>query len=163
MRKTIIGVMGPGSNATENDKQNAYTLGQLIAEKGWFLLTGGRNAGVMDAASKGAKNKNGFTIGIIPTSDNTNTSEFVDVAIITSMASARNNINVLSCDVVIACGMEAGTASEVAMAIKAGKNVIMLTDNEEAKSYFRNLRPDKVDVVQSPQEAVDRVSSLLSM
>ncbi|MBP9690539.1 TIGR00725 family protein, partial [Candidatus Woesebacteria bacterium] len=141
MRKTIIGVMGPGSNATENDKQNAYTLGQLIAEKGWFLLTGGRNAGVMDAASKGAKNKNGFTIGIIPTSDNTNTSEFVDVAIITSMASARNNINVLSCDVVIACGMEAGTASEVAMAIKAGKNVIMLTDNEEAKSFFRNLRP----------------------
>jgi len=33
------------------------------------LLTGGRNVGVMDAASLGAKAANGLTIGILPTDD----------------------------------------------------------------------------------------------
>ena len=66
MRKIIIGVMGRGENATANDLQNAYILGQLIAKQGWVLLTGGRNVGVMDAVSKGAKSADGLTIGILP-------------------------------------------------------------------------------------------------
>ncbi len=95
MRKLIVGVMGPGASATTAQKQNAYQLGQLIAQQSWVLLTGGRNVGVMDAASLGAKAANGLTIGILPT-DNTNAiSEAVDIAIITDIGNARNNINVL--------------------------------------------------------------------
>jgi uncharacterized protein (TIGR00725 family) len=85
MRKIIIGVMGPGANATETDLQNAYKLGKLIAQSGWVLLTGGRNAGVMDAASKGAKAANGLTIGILPTNDTSAVSNAVDIAIVTDM------------------------------------------------------------------------------
>ena len=59
MRKIIVGVMGPGKNATANDLQNAYTLGQLIAKQGWILLIGGRNLGAMDTLSKGAKSAEG--------------------------------------------------------------------------------------------------------
>lgn len=55
MAKTIIGVMGPGDDATKKDLDNAYTLGKLIAKQNWTLLNGGRNVGVMDAASRGAK------------------------------------------------------------------------------------------------------------
>jgi Predicted Rossmann fold nucleotide-binding protein len=66
MKKTIIGIMGPGESATSTDLENAYQLGQLIAEAGWILLTGGRNVGVMDAANKGAKSANGLTVGILP-------------------------------------------------------------------------------------------------
>jgi uncharacterized protein (TIGR00725 family) len=51
----IIGVMGPGEQATAVDVQMAYDLGQKIAAAGWVLLTGGRPAGVMEAASRGAK------------------------------------------------------------------------------------------------------------
>ncbi len=61
MKKIIIGVMGPGEKATVTDVQNAYELGKFIAQKGWVLLTGGRNVGVMDAANKGAKSVNGLT------------------------------------------------------------------------------------------------------
>ena len=161
MRKTIIGMMGPGNSATDKDKKYAFKLGQLIAENGWVLLTGGRDAGVMNEASKGAKDKGGLTIGIIPTGDNEHTSEYVDIAIITAMSSARNNINVLSSDVVVACGMEAGTASEVAMALKADKNIILLTDNQEGNIFFKNLRPKKVTVVNSPEEAMERMINLL--
>ena len=96
MRKIIVGVMGPGADATAADLAYAYELGKLIAQQGWVLLTGGRNVGVMEGASQGAKAANGLTIGILPTDDTNGISEAVDIAIITDMGNARNNINVLS-------------------------------------------------------------------
>ncbi|NMG05438.1 LOG family protein [Brasilonema sp. UFV-L1] len=139
MRKIIIGVMGPGEKATAVDMQKAYELGKLIATQGWVLLTGGRNVGVMDAASRGAKSVDGLTIGILRDHDNDGISEAVDIAIFTDMGNARNNINVVSSDVVIACGMGAGTASEVSLALKANKKVILLSVDEETKNFFQKL------------------------
>ncbi len=46
-------------------------------------------------------------------------SQAIDIPILTDVGEACNNINVLSSRVVFACGMEAGTASEVALALKA--------------------------------------------
>jgi uncharacterized protein (TIGR00725 family) len=136
MKKIIVGVMGSGAEATPNDLKNAYELGKLIAHEGWVLLTGGRNVGVMDAASQGAKAANGLTIGILPTDDTNAISEAVDIAIMTDMGNARNNINVLSSNVVIACGIGAGTVSEIALALKANKKVILLNDSKEAQAFF---------------------------
>lgn len=162
MRKIIIGVMGPGSDASESDRVNAYELGKLIAQEGWVLLTGGRNAGVMDAASAGAKAANGLTIGILPTADDSNISDAVDIAIITGMGSARNNVNVLSSDVVIACGMGAGTASEVALAIKANKPVILLTDHQEGQRFFTSLSAATVFIAKTPLAVSEIVKDLLT-
>lgn len=153
--------MGPGEKAAAIDLQNAYELGKRIAQQGWVLLTGGRNVGVMDAASQGAKSVNGLTIGILP-GDNTNgVSEAVDIAIVTDMGNARNNINVLSSDVVIVCGMSTGTASEVALALKGNKKVILLNDNEESKDFFRKLSPQNVYIVNIPDEAIKTVEDIL--
>lgn len=160
MRKTVIGVMGPGAGATDKDKQNAFELGKLIATKGWILLSGGRNEGVMDAVNKGAKSAGGFTVGVIPGNNDANTSEAVDLSIITGMGSARNNINVLSSSVVIACGMGAGTASEIALALKAGKNVVLLTDNQPAQNFFQDLGKGLLHVVDSPLEAIAAIDSI---
>ena len=159
-RKIVIGVMGPGQ-ATAGDLQNAYQLGQLIAQQGWVLLTGGRNVGVMDAASQGASSANGLTIGILPTDDNDAISGAVDIAIITNMGDARNNINVLSSNVVIACGMGVGTASEIALALKANKKVILLNDDEESQVFFKKLSPPNIYVVDSPNEAIKTASAIL--
>lgn len=153
--------MGPGSKATAADLQNAYQLGQLIAQQGWVLLTGGRNVGVMDAASLGAKAVNGLTIGILPTDSTDAISEAVDIAIITHMGDARNNINVLSSDVVIACGIGAGTASEIALALKASKKVILLNNNEQSKGFFKNLSPEDVYIVESSSEAIKTAAEIL--
>ncbi|MBD1923077.1 TIGR00725 family protein [Microcoleus sp. FACHB-831] len=162
MGKIIMGVMGPGANASETDLQNAYQLGQLIAQEGWVLLTGGRNAGVMDAANKGAKAANGLTVGILPNNDTNNISEAVDIAIVTDMGNARNNINVLSSNVVIACGMGAGTASEVALALKGNKQVILLTDSEESKLFFRSLSADNIFIAKTAKAAIKIVKELLT-
>ena len=154
--------MGPGAGATETDLQNAHQLGELIAQQKWLLLTGGRNSGVMEAASQGAKKANGFVIGILPTTDPNSISQAVDIAIFTDMGNARNNINILSSDVVVACGMGAGTASEVALALKAKKNVILLNTGEESKLFFQSLSKDHIFVANSPQDAIHLIHQIIT-
>src|SRR5689334_13375912 len=65
-RRAIVGVMGAGENARAVDIRNAFALGSAIADAGWVVLSGGRNRGVMDAVSKGAKTCGGLTVGVLP-------------------------------------------------------------------------------------------------
>ena len=136
MGRTIVGVMGPGGGATEDEVRAAHELGALVAAEGWVLLTGGRASGVMEAASRGAREAGGLTVGILPSADAEDASEFVDVAVVTGMGQARNQINVLTSRVVISCGAGAGTASEIALALKARKPVILLRATDEARAFF---------------------------
>lgn len=162
MRKIIVGVMGPGENATPEDLRNAYELGKLIASLHLTLLTGGRSMGVMDAASRGAKQAGGLTIGILPTENNNQGSEWLDIAIATDLGQARNNINVLSSDVVIACGMGLGTASEVALALKNGKSVVLLTTDPISYEFFRYFSPNHVFSTNTPREAIELTQKILT-
>ncbi|MDI9569302.1 MAG: cytochrome [Pseudomonadota bacterium] len=152
-RRPIIGVMGPGA-ATPELLGLAEELGRLIARAGWITLSGGRDAGVMAAVNRGAKSAGGLTVGILPNGDCRGVSAHVDIPIITAMGSARNNINVLSSDVVIACGMGRGVAAEVALALKAEKKVILLACPAAAQTFFRELGGDLVSVADAPAEAV---------
>jgi uncharacterized protein (TIGR00725 family) len=161
MRKPIIGVMGPGDGISDEVKNTAFNLGKLIAENGLILLNGGRNVGVMDAVSLGARAARGLTIGILPTDANTIASEGVDVAIVTGMGDARNNINVLTADVVIACSMNPGTASEVALAMKLKKPVILLKCDSETVAFFKKMDSSNLTVVESPEEAIEQVKKNL--
>ena len=162
INRILIGAIGPGDSATPLDLELAYQLGQLIAQAGWVLLTGGRNVGVMDAASQGAKAANGLTVGILPDADVSQMSSAIDIAIATDLGSARNNINVLSSAVIIACGMGAGTASEVALALKAKKKVILLNSNNNSQEFFRELAPQNVFIVKSPAEAIALVREFIA-
>lgn len=162
MKKIIIGVMGPGSTASSADLTNAYQLGEFIAQQGWVLLTGGRKAGVMDAASQGAKAAGGLTVGILPGNSAKSVSEAVDLAIVTGIGEARNNINVLTSDVVIACGIGLGTASEIALALKKDKKVILLSQHQESQQFFLSLAPEQVLIADSPQEAIALAKTILA-
>jgi uncharacterized protein (TIGR00725 family) len=124
--KPVVGVMGSGENHDRALLAVARDLGQAIAKEGWVLLNGGRNSGVMDASALGAKNAGGLVIGILPDESVTSASRYLDVAIRTGMGDGRNWINVLSSDVIIALQGGAGTLSEVALALKAGRHVITL-------------------------------------
>ncbi|MBI1951635.1 MAG: TIGR00725 family protein [Acidobacteria bacterium] len=161
MRRTIVGVMGPGGGASQKDLDNARRLGALVARQGWVVLCGGRGAGVMDAVCRGAKEAGGLTVGVLPGDDAGGASEAVDIAVVTGMGNARNAINVLSSDLVVACGMGAGTASEIALALKAGKNVIVLGDHPEAIVFFRALGKGRVTVARDSDEAIAAARRLL--
>lgn len=126
MTRILIGVIGPGETATPEHLEVAQALGAAIARQGWGLLTGGRAAGVMAAASQGAQAAQGLVVGILPGADTAQMSGAVDIAICTGMGQGRNVINVLSSRVVIACGLGAGTLSEIALALKLHKPLILL-------------------------------------
>ena len=124
-RPLIVGVMG-GGRAAAPDLQAAYELGRLIAVNGWILLNGGRKAGIMEASARGASEHGGITLGILPDDHAGQVSDYIQIPVLTGMGSARNNINVLTSDVIVACSGGTGTLSEVALALKSNKPVILL-------------------------------------
>lgn len=161
-RRLVIGVMGAGEGALPAHLALAEQLGEAIAGRGWVLLTGGRPVGVMDAASRGAKRvADSLVIGVLPDAAGP-VSPHVDVAIYTDMGQARNVVNVLSSDVIVAIGVTgAGTASEVALAIKADKPVILLAPLAEAAAFFDTLG-GQVMVAATVDEVITHLQRLLS-
>jgi uncharacterized protein (TIGR00725 family) len=163
MTKTIIGIMGPGENATPDENEVAFELGKAVAEHGWIVLTGGRSFGIMDAAMKGAHEVNGLTIGVLPNDNSVNASDHADIRIMTGMGSARNIINILSSHVIVVIGMAAGTASEVALALKANKKVILLNQDEITIRFFKNIGTYKVMIASTVDETVNMIKDYLSV
>lgn len=123
--KMIVGVMG-GAVVSDHVLDDALTMGHLIAEKGWVLLTGGRDAGVMAAASRGASEAGGLVVGILPGDTMAGVAPHVDIPIPTGMGDARNAINVLASRVVVVLPGGAGTISEAALALKSGRTVVTI-------------------------------------
>ncbi|MEO8472915.1 MAG: TIGR00725 family protein [Chryseolinea sp.] len=163
MSKVIVGVMGPGENATPDENELAYELGRAIAKAGWITLTGGRSFGVMDASMKGAREEGGLTIGILPGDSEKNSSDNAEIKIITSMGSGRNYISVLTSNVIVVLGMAAGTASEVALALKSRKKVILLNQDEITIRFFKNLGSYNVIVTKTVDETMKSIKDYLSV
>ena len=161
MAKPIVGIMGPGENARPEENEMAFALGKAVAQQGWIVLTGGRSFGIMEAAMKGAHEANGLTIGVLPTENAMNSSEDADIKIITGMGSGRNIINVLSSHILVVIGMAAGTASEVALAIKANKKVILLQQDEITIRFFKNLGTYKVMIANTIEETLQIIKDYM--
>jgi hypothetical protein len=159
-KKVVIGVMGGGTIA-EKDRDAAYRLGSLVARQGWILLNGGRPSGIMEASAKGARDCGETTVGILPGTDPASASEYVDIRICTGMGDARNVINILSSDVVIACPGSAGTISELAIALKSSKKVILL--NFDVGALFdQYAREGLLTRAETPEEAIESVKDFLT-
>ena len=83
-------------------------------------------------------------------------------AVFTGMGSARNNINVLSSDVVIACGTGgAGTVSEIALAIKAVKPVVVVQASDEARPFLEGLGSWTIHFADSVDETIELARQLV--
>lgn len=119
--KKIIGVIG-GSIIDEKIKEKAYKVGYEIAKRGYVLLTGGLG-GVMEEASRGAKEAGGLVIGVLPGINKNEANQYVDVPVVTGMNEMRNVIIVRTADVLIAIDGGSGTQTEIAFAIHFGKKV----------------------------------------
>jgi uncharacterized protein (TIGR00725 family) len=160
MRRTIIGVIG-GSAVDDPTFAKAYELGRLIAGKGWVLLNGGRPSGVMDASAKGAREAGGLTVGILFDESQESASEAIDLVIPTGMGSARNIINVLASDVVVACTGSGGTLSELALALRFRRPVVLL-DFDPGTPFLRAAGDGRWCRAATPAEAVLRVQEFLA-
>ncbi len=155
--------MGPGENATPDENEMAYDLGREIAKQGWITLTGGRSFGIMDAALKGASEAGGLTMGILPGDNDKNSSDHAQIKIITSMGSGRNYISVLTSHLLVVLGMAAGTASEVALALKSKKKIILLNQDEITIRFFKNLGSYNVLITKTVAETIQEIKQYLGM
>lgn len=161
--KIIIGVLGPGENATPEENELAYDLGVAIAKQGWVVLTGGREFGVMNAVLKGAADNKGLTIGVLPGESTVGASRYAQIKIVTGMGSARNNINVLSSHVLVVLGMAAGTASEVSLALRANKKVILLAQDELSTMFFKKIGTYRVVAVNTIQDTINLIKDYVDL
>lgn len=158
----IVGVMG-GHEAPPEILEDAYRIGEAIANRGHVLLTGGGD-GVMKAASEGAFRAGGLVLAVLP-SDRIRPlagypNEFVDIAIQTGMADARNAINAKTPHVMIAIDGSWGTISEIAHALRNDTPVITLKTPSIDLPHGRRLTA--CSSVEDALAQMDRLISSLS-
>lgn len=147
-RRMLIGVIGASHCGPETAKL-AQEVGREIGKRGAVLICGGLG-GVMEFASKGAKEAGGFTIGILPGASRKEANGYIDFPIVTGLGHARNVLIAHSSDSLIAISGEHGTLSEIAIGLKLKKAVIGLnTWNIEG-----------IIPVETPVEAVEKAIDL---
>ena len=122
MRPLRIAVCAPGT-ASDDELLLAGAVGRLLAERGCTLVCGGLG-GAMAAASRGAKEAGGVTIGIIPGYDDRAANPWIDHVICTGLGQARNALVVATGQAVIAVGGGWGTLSEIALARRLERPVV---------------------------------------
>lgn len=160
MGQLRIAVIGPGDGSKELCEL-ATEVGRLVAQAGAVLVCGGLH-GVMDAAAHGAKQAGGCTIGVLPGHDRSAANPFIDHAITTGLGEARNLVVVSSGDAVIAVGGSYGTLSEIGLAAKIGRPVVILEGwrLETSGPAAASGRPG-IYYAHSPQEAVELALGLI--
>jgi uncharacterized protein (TIGR00725 family) len=137
-----VAVVGSGV-ATDELYEKAHEVGRLVAERGATVVCGGLS-GVMEAAAT--------AIGILPDEDRRRQNEYLTHSVATGAGQARNLAVVCSGDVVIAVGGEYGTLSEIGLARKVGRPVVVLEGWDLG---------EHVSVASSPQEAVEEAFGLI--
>ncbi len=132
--------------------QLAYEVGRLLASEA-IVLTGGLG-GVMEAASRGAVEAGGVTVGVLPGNRAEEANPYVQIPIVTDLGQARNVVLVRTAEAAIAISGGYGTLSEIALALKMWKPVVGLKTWPGIEG---------VHYVQSAEEAVHKVFELLSI
>ncbi|MEA1940499.1 MAG: DNA-binding protein, partial [Candidatus Caldatribacteriota bacterium] len=114
----------------------------------------------MEASARGAKENGGLTIGILPGDSPKWASEYIDIPIVTGIGFARNYINVLSSEVVVALPGRTGTISEIALALNIGKKVISL--NFDLGSVFKEyVEVEQLIYKKRPEEVISLIKDIL--
>ncbi|MCU0848164.1 MAG: TIGR00725 family protein [Spirochaetes bacterium] len=140
MRKRQVVIIGSSSDS--GHMEEAYQIGRRVAEMGCVLISGGRG-GIMSAASRGARECGGITVGILPSEEMDEANEFCSIVIPTGIGYARNSMNILSGDIIIAMEGGAGTLTELAYAWQYGKTVICCTFCGGWSRIFAEISPDQ--------------------
>ncbi|MGI9539192.1 MAG: hypothetical protein ACR2N6_03475 [Miltoncostaeaceae bacterium] len=152
MRGPVVAVIGQGSPEGGPVIEGARAVGTALAERGATVVTGGLG-GVMNAASEGARRAGGRVVAIIPGTDRSAATAHADIVICTGVGEARNLAVVASADAAIAVGGAWGTLSEIALASRLGRPVVLLA-SWSVRAPDEPLEPAPL-AADSPSHAVD--------
>jgi len=165
-RRAQILVIGFGKDhCPEAAYQAAYQVGLEVARRDGLLISGGLG-GVMEAASRGAKDGGGFVVGIVPQDDKGAANEFCDAVIATGMGFARDFVTAYSADAIVIVGGGAGTMIEVAAAYQKGIPIIAIKGtggmaDRLVDTYIDDRKVEPILGENTPQKAVERAFALI--
>jgi len=166
-KKCQILVIGNNTNGcTPKHEKIAYDVGVEVAKSDSVLITGGLG-GVMAAASHGAHDANGLTVGIIPQDDPRMANEFCDIVVPTGMGLSRDFLNALTADGVIIVGGGSGTLSEVCAAYMYKKPMVAIRNIKSSiepyiDGFLDHRENIKIIGVDTPQDAVKKILELIT-
>jgi uncharacterized protein (TIGR00725 family) len=146
-----VAVVGSGT-AEGHLYEKAREVGRLVAERGGTVVCGGLS-GVMEASARGATEAGGVAIGILPDEDRRKQNAYLTYSVATGAGQARNLAVVCSGDVVVAVCGEYGTLSEIGLARKVGRPVVVLEGWDLG---------EHVSVAPSPLAAVEAAFELMA-
>jgi uncharacterized protein (TIGR00725 family) len=138
-RPPAIAVIGAG-DAPAAVRELAFAIGDEVARAGALLICGGLG-GVMEAAARGARERGGHTVGILPGYNTDTANPYIEFPIATGMGEARNAAVVGSADAVIALAGEGGTLAEIGFALKLGRPIVALSAWNELAGLHRASSP----------------------
>jgi len=158
-----VGIVGDsGCDPDSPPYEAAYLVAKALAECGFAILTGGRG-GVMEAASKGARDGGGLSIALLPVLDAAVANPFATIVLTTDLGRAqdpivrapveisRNRVIAAASSRLVAISGSVGTANEIAFALEFGKDVYALcgapAPSREAAHNGRFLPFDTVEEV----------------
>jgi uncharacterized protein (TIGR00725 family) len=153
-----VAVIGPGAQATEEECETAREAGRLLADRNAIVVCGGLG-GVMAAACQGAFERGGTTVGLLPGRDRSAGNPYLTVAVPTGLGELRNGLVVRTSDAIIAVGGSWGTLSEVALAVRTGKPVVVI-GGWRVEDPAHGLPEDRPVSAVSARDAVDRALRL---
>lgn len=169
-RRKVMSVIGSGLTVDPATEELCVELGKLAIDAGFRIATGGL-AGVMEAASRGARSSqlwnDGDVIGVLPGYQVQDANPYVDVAIPTGLGIARNVVVVAMADVVVAVGGGSGTLSELAVSWQLDKPIVALSSTEGwaaklAGELIDDQRSDPVIDARTAAEAVDQALKIVA-
>lgn len=118
LRRSVAVIGDRGVSPGSPKYELAREVGALLCEHGFRVVTGGLG-GVMEAASRGARESPAWTPGtvvaLLPGFDPAHANPYADVVITTGLDHLRNAL-VAQADAVIAIGGGAGTLTEIGLA-----------------------------------------------
>ncbi|POY38041.1 TIGR00725 family protein [Solitalea longa] len=163
IQATVIG----DSDAEPEALTAAEAVGAILAKLGVTVVTGGRG-GIMEAASKGAAEAGGLTVGILPFEESIKANSYCKVVIPTGIGHARSYVNILCGDLIIVIGGGAATLSEMCFAWMQNKPIFALKAyggyaQEFAGKQLDSLRHDVVISCENIRELEKKVSDWLHL
>ncbi|PCJ99716.1 MAG: hypothetical protein COA45_02540 [Zetaproteobacteria bacterium] len=165
IRRCIVGVMG---SHVKTWHDFSYPAGELIANRGYNLLTGA-GGGVMTEVARGfceVEHRKGVAIGILPAVDyrgqKLDTEEYpnpyIEIPMITPLSAkaqsdkmpfSRNLVNVMTAKALIIMPGSHGTRNEVSLALMYNKPLVLFGPEEEFLKFPEDpLRAQTIEQVE---------------
>lgn len=168
--KLMIGIIGTGGNVagsllTPEALEAAESVGRNLAKRGAVVVSGA-GPGIMEAASKGAHEAGGLTVGFIPGMDKAVANPYIDLPITTGLGLVRGYLTIRASDAVIMISGGIGTLNELTIALGEQATPVVVLEGtggwaDRVRSiayegrYLDERRAMPIHFANTPESAVD--------